>query len=311
MEDPGKTTQKSGGGCEPCDLGTIDKLHCDGVALQEQADLITSYEEGIEPRRTKLTAARGAYSTSRKEAAAKIKAIDEQLKNLEDQLTCLLKGEDLDCLKDAYQEVQDKLAECGGTSVGCCAEDDCQFDDEIPEQDKDLVAKIAEIEARVAAALACFDSIDDEPADLTKRVGDLSDDVDELVTAVCDDPPADRPELYIRLLILQKRRKDVWNGFADVNAFYDCLCQALTCAVSGQAVLVKLKGEQKRRDCVKGKEKERCDDLRKDVVAETVAAYLRLCKCSDKDDKSGDDDCSDESTETAATVQQAGTQAAS
>jgi hypothetical protein len=274
------TTTKQDTGCTTCDLGALDDLHCRAEALEKQSSLATEYQAKLEERRPKLADAREAYTTARKAAEAAVVVIDTQLDHIREQLDCLLKDIDLDCLLDSWTEVQEILESCPGPPSGCCADPDCHFDDRLEGSDeKDLTARIAEIEKKVAASEACFDSLILEPTDIPTRVSTLGADVTQLGTDVCDaTKDTGRERLYIRMLVLQGRRDNLWKGFDDANDFYECLCQALTCAVEGRQVLITLYGALVTMTCQETKETERCASLRDDLVDETWALYVRRCK---------------------------------
>jgi hypothetical protein len=124
-----------------------------------------------------------------------------------------------------------------------------------------------------------------EPAALKQRVADVQKLVDEL-TAAMKVEPRDAYSLYARAKQASWALGGIWGGFKDVNEFQDCLCCALTCSLRGRQWLAQLEGKKKYQECQEKAHEKRCEWLKKNMVAETLATQLILCPpappCGDK-----------------------------
>jgi hypothetical protein len=252
--------------CPECDLEALDDLKCVAEGVKAQADYTTSKQTELDARRTQFDGARAAYSDARASVRDDVRAIRDQLTRIRDQLECQLPEDVLECLRHAWEEVRDRLEYCG-MPVGCCIDDDCEFDDgceNVPTDD--LLKRKAEYERRVKAAEDCFDQLIKEPADLKTRVADLKADVEALAKDTSDTRKA-----YARFLWYWRRLEDIWLGFEHANEYHDCLCQALMCSVKGHGAIAVLVGEIAVRTCRDKAEKDRCDWLKTHVVDEILA----------------------------------------
>jgi hypothetical protein len=74
-----------------------------------------------------------------------------------------------------------------------------------------------------------------------------------------------------------------------VRDFYDCLCQALACSVTGRRVLGILTGKLGVLQCRQDDVDKRCETLRTHIVEEVLEVCARLCR-HDRDDDGHDRD---------------------
>jgi predicted nuclease with TOPRIM domain len=253
-------------GCPECDLGALDDLKCVAEGVKAQADYNASKQTELDARRTQFDGARDAYSEARASVREDVKTIRDQLTRIRDQLVCQLPEDVLECLKDAWEEVRERLEYCG-MPTGCCIDDDCEFDDSCENvSTDDLEKRKAEYERRVKAAEECFDQLIKEPADLKERVAKLKADVEALAKDT-----SDVRKSYARFLWYWRRLEDIWLGFEHASEYHDCLCQALMCSVKGHRAIGVLVGEIAVRACRERSEKARCDWLKTHVVDEILA----------------------------------------
>lgn len=263
--------------CPECDLGALEELECSAEGLKARAAYMDKPAKDLTENRKKFDGARKAYTDARNEATPTVEDIRLQLEHVLEQLTCLLDKGVIACLEDAYADAYEKLRKCGG-EVGCCAEEDCKFNSSVSDDtsDEDLHARIAEYQRRVAESEQCFKTLIDEPQELKNRVTNLKKEAAELATAVGADPKKTDPKrTYARARVAWQQWKDIWGGFTDSNAYYDCLCQALVCAIKGHEALALLTAALKFRGCKSEKDKERCKWLEKNFVEEILAICLK------------------------------------
>jgi hypothetical protein len=254
-------------GCPECDLGALDDLKCVAEGVKAQAAYTAGKQTELDARRKQFDGARTAYSEARAKAEDDVKTIEADLNKLRTQLECQLPDHDLECLKDSWEDVRERLGHCGSMPTGCCIDDDCEFDDSCEDvSTDDLEKRKTEYERRVKAAEECFDQLIKEPADLTKRVADLKKDVEALAKETGDTRKA-----YAKYLWYWRRLKDIWLGFEDANEYHDCLCQALMCTIKGHTAIAVLVGEIAVRTCRERSEKDRCKWLKEHVVDEILA----------------------------------------
>ena len=216
--------------------------------------------------------------------------IHKDLHQIREQLRCQLDRETLECLDEAWIEVSERLERCGEPHVGCCVEE-CDFEHECEGYEDDdiheLTARIARIDRAVTAAEDCFDTLTAEPDALAKRVTDLRADVDKLLTEISDPKTLDPKHAYATLRWLWHRYDDIWWGFPRVRDFYDCLCQALACSVTGRRVLGILTGKLGVLQCRQDDMDKRCDTLRTHVVEEVLEVCSRKCRHERDDNPAG------------------------
>ena len=275
--------------CRDCDLHGIDDLACESKGVADRAKYIADHAVKQDERRTQYDTTRTAYTTKRGAAAADVAAIGKDLRQIREQLRCQLDRETLECLDEAWIEVSERLERCGVPHTGCCVEE-CDFDRECEGyEDDDLHAlndRITRIDRAVTAAEDCFDKLTGEPDALTTRVAGLRTDVDKLLTEISDPKTLDPRHAYATLRWLWHRYNDVWWGFPHLRDFYDCLCQALMCSITGRRVLGILTGKLGVLQCHQDDNDKRCEHLRTHVVEEVLEVCARNCR-HDRDDGHG------------------------
>ena len=270
--------------CEDCDLRGMDDLACESKGVADRAKYIADHAAAQATRRTQYDTTRAAYTTARAHVAPDVVGIRKDLHQVREQLRCQLDHETITCLDEAWEEVAERLKHCGEPRTGCCVEE-CDFDEACRGYEDDdiheLTARIARIERRVAAAEACFDKLVTEPEALVQRVAQLRTAVDALLTEISDPKTVDPKHAYATLRWLWHRYDGIWWGFPRVRDFQDCLCQALTCSVTGRRVLGILTGRLGVLQCRKDAEDERCRSLRAHVVQEILE--ICACKCGPRE----------------------------
>jgi hypothetical protein len=278
---PGHQPTPPGGGkdCADCKPGELGDLACDAEGLQKQAAYLAEAEKQSKPRREKFDKARGLYVEARAKAEAEVRDVRNQVKHIKDQLGCLVTDENRkQCLVDALEDVLDRLAKCpGSVATGCCAPKQCDVD--IPENPADYPKRRAEIEALTKASEACFDALIDEPAAIPVRVADLKKRATDLAAAVgkLEKTSPDLDRVYATMLVLEHDVQNVWRGFKDVDAWYDCLCAALSCALKGRQALGVLVHHLAVEECKRKAETDACTLLAQNLVTEVVAVCHRRC----------------------------------
>jgi hypothetical protein len=278
--------------CRDCDLHGIDDLTCESKGVADRAKYIADHAVKQDERRKQYDTTRAAYTTKRGAAAADVAAIGKDLRQIREQLRCQLDREMLECLDEAWIEVSERLERCGVPHTGCCVEE-CDFDRECEGyEDDDLHAlndRITRIDRAVTAAEDCFDKLTGEPDALTTRVAGLRADVDKLLTEISDPKTLDPRHAYATLRWLWHRYDDIWWGFPHLRDFYDCLCQALVCSITGRRVLGILTGKLGVLQCHQDDIDKRCEHLRTHVVEEVLEVCARNCR-HDRDNGHGRDD---------------------
>lgn len=287
---PGQGPDKpKGDGCG-CDPSTLDDLKCETKGLQAQSAYLQQFAGPSDTRRDKFDKVRQLYIAARAKATPDVKDIRGQAQHIKSQLECLIPDDDgrrKKCLQDALKDVLAELAKCG-VGTGCCVkEEDCDIS--VPDGEEgggdsqdagSLRKRLAEIQAVTVAAEDCFDRLVDEPAQIPVRVQELKARVAALATDVAGDvTKLDLDRAYARYLVAWHDLDDIWLGFADTNAFYDCVCTALSCALRGRQALGVLTHHIAVEDCKKQAKEDACDLLKdkENVVNEVVAICHRRC----------------------------------
>ena len=260
-----------------CDPSLLDDLKCQAKGIQAQAEYNAQKMEELTQARTQFDSARSAYSAARTAAAPTVQELRHQLAQVIDQLKCLVDDDrEIRLLDRAYAAIKERLEECGDTS-GCYFQDDCEFGDVRECPPEDIAGKIAEIDRRTQAAKAAFTDLIAEPTNLPKRVTDLQAEVNAIVASMAADPrTVDFKQLYAAALVARRHLAAIWRGFEHVNAYVDCLCQALTCQLKGHTAISVLKGRAAVYECHREADEARCEHLRKQTVDEVMAEYIRL-----------------------------------
>jgi hypothetical protein len=143
-----------------------------------------------------------------------------------------------------------------------------------------------------AGAASEADAAAQAPADgaaqakLAARVTDLQNEIAKIAKAATDGSwlPS---KLYAAVLVARRHLKDVWAGFADVNEYMECLCQALTCTVKGHAAISELTRREAEHHCYRASWQAGCEHLAQHTVEEVLAEYLRVCVPCDEDKPEG------------------------
>jgi hypothetical protein len=279
--------------CSECDIGALDDLKCEAEGIAKRAELMKEAAPKLDERRKKYDEARKSYAKARGEAGPQVAELREQAAKLKDELQCLIKDDHtIECLERAHRTVQDRIKKCGHKS-GCCVEDDCEFDTDVPKGDpaemlKELYSRQADVKRRTEQAEWCFDNLIDEPKNLAERIRKLREELGRIATEKGGDPKTvDFKRLYARLLVAEWGIKDTWRGFKDVNAYVDCLCQGLVCSLKGRQALAILGAKIAVLECEEREKVARCKRLQDDTVEEVLAEYLRIC--SPKSDQEEND----------------------
>ena len=292
-DGPGKTS-----GCEECDPDLIDELKCHAQGIAAQAAYNATSQPELETARTQYDTTRKAYREARSGVALEVQDLRHQIKHLIERIRCLIKQRRVvECLDEAYEKICRQLDECG-TPGGCCADPDCDFDKDCPEDYRELVRRIADYEAHLEKDKACFNSLVGEPAALTARVAAYKADVDAVSAALQADPATtDLKQVYASALVAQRHLKSVWYGFPETRDFIDCLCRALTCWTKAADAVSVLLGCKAIKDCHRDARATHCQDLADHTVDEILVEYERICghdPCADEDKGEQSDDDHDD-----------------
>ena len=120
----------------------------------------------------------------------------------------------------------------------------------------------------------------------------MQDEIAEIAKAA-GDGSWEPTKLYAAVLVARRHLKNVWRGFADVNEYMECLCQALTCMIKGHAAIGELTRQAAVNQCYRESWKTACEHLEQNTVEEVLAEYLRVCAepCDeDRPDRGRDSD---------------------
>jgi hypothetical protein len=275
--------------CTDCDLGAIEDLACSAKRFQRQADVANESLAQLTEFKTKFGTARNDYQAARDAAQADIAAARTQLKDVLGQLRCRIDDDKERCLKDALDKVVDEIRKCAG-QPGCCV-GECEFDSTPGSDDAAaLSGRIERYRREVKKASDCFESLIAEQAALPVRAKAIRDAVAAIAAEVAAENAAkDWARLYARALIAkwQLRKKQLWRGFPTVNAYVDCLCAALTCALKGWEAIAILEGIKAEMDCKAEAADAACKKKQENILDEVMREYVCLCPPDDDDD---DDD---------------------
>jgi hypothetical protein len=273
--DQGPDYQPPPSECDPDDL---NEMSCAATGVAAQAAYIASVQTKLDTARTQYKGARKAYSEAREAAEPLVAASKKKLKKLIEQLFCLINDTSVTGkLEQAYDVVAHELEECGDQS-GCYCRLDCDDFDEMRHcPPADVAARIADIEQRTKIAEDCFNDLIQEPTKLAERVTARQAEITEIETKIAQSPePAALKRLYAAALVARGRLMAVWRGFADVNAYIDCLCQTLTCLLRGHTAIADLKRRLAEQQCKKDAHDADCKHKRENTADEVIAAYLKL-----------------------------------
>jgi hypothetical protein len=280
--------------CEECDPDLIDELKCHAQGIAAQAAYNATSQPDLETARTQYDTTRKAYREARSGVVLEVQDLRHNIKHLIERIRCLIKQRRVvECLDEAYEKICRQLDECG-TPGGCCADRDCDFDKDCPEDYRELVRRIADYEAHLEKDKACFNSLVGEPAALTARVAAYKAEVDAVIAALQADPAAtDLKQVYASALVAQRHLKFVWYGFPETKDFIDCLCRALTCWTKAADAISVLTGCQAIKDCHRDARAKHCQELADNTVDEILVEYEHICghdRCEDEDNGDSSED---------------------
>ena len=185
-------------GCEDCDPSLIDGLKCRAEGIAAQAEYNAASQPELQTARTQYDVTRKAYRAQRNSVALEVQDMRHQVKHLIERVRCLIKQERVViCLDEAFETICEQLDRCG-TSGGCCADEDCEFDKSCPSDYRELVRRIADYQAHLDRDKACFASLVGEPAALAARVAAVKAEIDAINTAPAGRCRRHRPEAGLR-----------------------------------------------------------------------------------------------------------------
>lgn len=273
-----------------CDPHLIDVLTCKAKGVAARAAYDLTYEADLHTAQTAYDTTRKDYRTRRHLAALQVQDMRHQIKHLVERIRCLIKQERvIDCLNEAWEQIQEQLDDCADT-MGCCAEDDCEFDLDVNDLDyRALKHRIEKYQHRADKAKACFSELVKEPAALSDRVTTYKAEVDAVNAALSADPAnTDLKMVYAQALVARRHIDLVWNGFDQTSDFVECLCRALTCWTKGCYAVSVLTGVKAVQDCERDARQQHCDALKNSTVDEIVILYDKICAphipCEEPDD---------------------------
>jgi hypothetical protein len=261
-----------------CDPDLVDDFTCAAKGVQAQATYNAAHLDALDKARTQYKGARKAYSTAGDAAKPIVADAKKQLGKIIEQLECLIDDAvSVRHLDRACETVEQRLEACGDQS-GCYCGSDCDFDVEVADVPADqLPATIADIQRRTKEFEDCFADLIEEPTSLTARVTAALAEVTDIATKISGNAETtDFRRLYAAALVTRRHLAAVWRGFADVNAFVDCLCQTLTCMLKGHAAIGELQRRAAVEQCHREAEATACTLLRTNTVDEVIAEYLNL-----------------------------------
>jgi hypothetical protein len=267
--EPYKPEPKPPRRCPPsmnCDNARVDDLKCEAEGLKAEAAEEAGTAVAQENRKKATEAARTAYRTERTAAEAAVKALETRLKDLTGLIECKVHADRRPLIKSAFDEVLECIRECSETTDDRVPED-CGFTSEEWTTDR-----VAGLRARVEKVEKYFDEIlTKEPEALKNRVAAVTKLVDDLAKAK-DVEGTDWERLYVQALEAGWKLKMVYRPFDDANVYQDDLCRGLTCSLEGRRLLRRLVADKAFEDCQTRSRKTRCDEMRTNLVSETLAA---------------------------------------
>ena len=260
-----------------CDSKRLDAMRCKAKGIAEQAKYNAGKEVALDTARTQFDGARKAYGVASEAAEPLVKAAGKKLDKLTDQLICLINDHAVVArLDEAYDKVAHRLEKCGDQS-GCYCRQDCDFDEMRRCGPDELPMRIADIEKRTKSAEDCFADLIQELTKLGERVAAAQAEIDDIETKIATaSEPTTLRRLYASALVARRHLDAVRRGFPDVNAYIDCLCQALACMLGGHAAIADLKRRQAEQQCRKDAEEAECKRLRENTVDQVLAEYEKI-----------------------------------
>jgi hypothetical protein len=289
-------------GCEP----GVDELNCIAEGDAAKSAYHAGFKADLATAKTNYESARQAYAEARRKAAPVVQDLENQITHLLERIRCQIEQKRVwRCLDDAWCEVQRELR-CCPEPAGCCATT-CEFPTDGLEgkTSAELAVLIADYQARIEEARQCFTKLLGETDRLNAAVDEAKAAVAKLNTDLSGDQATlDLKKCYAEGLVTEWKIGAIWAGFDHVQAYVDCICQALTCWTKGCSAVYVLKGAEAVAKCKDQAKLDRCTKLRTETAAQIQAAYERLCpkpSCDDDgpsepsepsdDDDDDDDDC--------------------
>ena len=266
--------------CSDCDLEAIEDLACSVKRFQRQAEVAGESLTALTEARTKFGTARADYQAARDAARADVRTAKTQLADVLETLRCKIDDKDEECVEKAFKKVIARIRECAGDPKCCAGPGDFDKTWDEGQPLSALAGRIEQYRKDVAVSMDCFAALIKEQADLPARAAAIKAEVASIASDLAaDDPDKDLVRLYGRALVArwQLKPKQLWKGYATVNDYVDCLCQALTNAMQGWEAIAILEGIKAELDCKAEAASTACAKLQSDIVAEVYAEYIRCC----------------------------------
>jgi len=277
-------TRDSSKPCEGCDLDEIDALTCTAKKIQKEADATEESLQTLDPRRDDFKAAKDKYTAAWAAAQADVNIAKAKLTPLKKELACRLSDQSRECLVQVWEKIKIEISGCSPTPG--CRQLDCDFNESVGDADTQAIlsGRISELRQRASDLDAYFGELVTEQTQLPANAATAKQLVDALATdAAADTGAKDSVSLYARAVVAEWTIDNVWDGFASVQNYLDCLCQVLTCLLRAWKAIVVLEGARAERSCGDDRKKERCDALRAHPELEIVARYKKECAhCDNK-----------------------------
>lgn len=289
-DDPEREPENDQTRCRDCDPRHFATRSCRRRGIEAEAQYIGGEKAALEQAQTDYAATRKAYRERRNGVALQVQDLRHQIRHLVDRVRCLIQQDRVvECLERAYETICEQLDECGSMG-GCCADEDCEFDTECPEDYDELVRRITRYEAHLQRDKDCFATLVAEPASLQTRVSRADSAVHAVAEALTKDPSTiDLKRLYADALVAQRQLKHIWYGFPETRDFLDCLCRVYDCWISAVDAISMLKRDQGVKDCHRDARHAYCTDLVQKTTDAILMEYERIC-CEPRDETSDGDD---------------------
>lgn len=275
-------------GCGTCDAGD---LACSTKRFTRQAVVAEESTTALAGLTEKYDQALAAYTEARTSVQADVKATKDLLKHLRDSLKCLLSDEDRKCLKESFKKVIAAIDQCKGRG-GCCV-GNCDFDGTAggDETASGLAGRIDQYRRDTQKNTDCFTKLITHPQVVPAEVAAIKAEVAAIDTAVRAEGDKDVALLYARVLVARSRldAERLWQGFANVGSYMECLCKALQCSYQGWEAIILLEGLKAEKDCQDEAKVTACTKLQTDILENLMCEYD---KCRPKvSSGDNDDDC--------------------
>jgi hypothetical protein len=290
-EDPEREPENDRTKCRDCDPRHFASRNCRRHGIEVEALYIAGEKAALEKAQTDYTTTRKAYREQRNGVALQVQDLRHQIRHLVDRVRCLIQQDRVvECLDRAYETISEQLEECGSPG-GCCADEDCEFDTECPDDYDELVRRITRYGAHLQRAKGCFATLVAQPQALVDGVAAAEQAVHAVAEALTKDPSTiDLKRLYADALVARRTLHHIWNGFPETKDFLDCLCRVYDCWISAVDAISSLKREQGVRDCHRDARDAHCQELITKTSDAVLMEYERIC-CEPPDGSSDDDSC--------------------